>query len=122
MLDSHWLLEQASMHTEIAEVLIDIEAQLRQLGQWESSPPSAAALASDQPFCVDTLTLPQWLQFIFLPTLYRMMEEGKTLPSRSGIAPMAEEYFRGTGLRSAELEAALVRVDELLSRVEQRSI
>ena len=110
------------MHTEIAEVLIDIEAQLRQLGQWESSPPSAAALASDQPFCVDTLTLPQWLQFIFLPTLYRMMEEGKTLPSRSGIAPMAEEYFRGTGLRSAELEAALVRVDELLSRVEQRSI
>jgi uncharacterized protein YqcC (DUF446 family) len=106
------------MQTEIAEVLIDIEAQLRQLGQWDKVSPSAAALASDQPFCVDTLSLPQWLQFIFLPTIYRMLEEDQPLPLRSGIAPMAEEYFRGTGLSSAALEAALVRIDELLSRGE----
>jgi uncharacterized protein YqcC (DUF446 family) len=78
------------MHTEVAAVLIDIEAQLRQLGQWDKVPPSSDALASDQPFCVDTLTLPQWLQFIFLPTLYRMLEEKEVLPDRSGIAPMAE--------------------------------
>ncbi len=107
------------MHTEIAEVLIDIEAQLRQLGQWGMVPPSSAALASVEPFSVDTLTLPQWLQFIFLPTLYRMMEEGQPLPPRSGIAPMAEEYFRGTGLRSGELEVALARIDDLLSRGDQ---
>lgn len=103
------------MRTEIAAVLIDIEAQLRQLGLWEKVSPSAAALASDEPFCIDTLTFPQWLQFIFLPTLYRMLEAGETLPARSGIAPMAEEYFRGTGLRSAELEASLLLVDSLLS-------
>lgn len=103
------------MQTEIAEVLIDIEAQLRQLGQWDKVLPSAAALASDEPFCVDTLTLPQWLQFIFLPTLYRMIERGEPLPARSGIAPMAQEYFRGTGLRSTELEAALMRIDDLLT-------
>ena len=103
------------MHTQIAEVLIDIEAQLRQLGQWDREPPTAQALASDQPFCVDTLTLPQWLQFVFLPTLYGMLQAGQTLPERCGIAPMAEEYFRGTGLGSGELVAALVRIDELLS-------
>jgi hypothetical protein len=28
---------------------------------------------------------------------------------------MAEEYFRGTGLRSVDLEAALRRIDELLT-------
>ena len=105
-----------SMQTEIAEVLIDIEAQLRQLGQWHKVRPSAEALASEQPFCVDTLTLPQWLQFIFLPTLYTMLQEGQALPQRCGIAPMAEEYFRGTGLRSGELVAALLRIDELLSQ------
>ena len=103
------------IHTEVAEVLIDIEAQLRQLGQWHKVPPTAEALASEQPFCVDTLTLPQWLQFIFLPTLYAMLKEGRALPERCGIAPMAEEYFRGTGLRSNELVAALLRIDELLS-------
>lgn len=109
------------MQTEIAEVLIDIEAQLRQLGQWDKVPPSEVALASDLPFCVDTLTLPQWLQFIFLPTVYRMMEAGEPLPARSGIAPMAEEYFRGTGLRSADLEAALLRMDALLSADDENS-
>ncbi len=103
------------MHTEVAAVLIDIEAQLRQLGQWQKLRPAAEALASDLPFCVDTLTLPQWLQFVFLPTLYAKLEEGETLPERCGIAPMAEEYFRGTGLASAALVATLVRIDELLS-------
>ncbi len=104
------------MQTEISEVLIDIEAQLRQLGLWDKAPPSAVALASTEPFCVDTLTFPQWLQFIFVPTIYRIMAAGDPLPTRSGIAPMAQEYFRGTGLPSAGLEAALSRIDALLSK------
>jgi uncharacterized protein YqcC (DUF446 family) len=103
------------MRTQVAEVLIDIEAQLRQLGQWDKIPPSTEALASTEPFCVDTLTLPQWLQFVFLPTIYRMLEENQPLPQRCGIAPMAEEFFRGSGLAIGSLVDALLRVDELLS-------
>ena len=104
------------MRTEIAEVLIDIEAQLRQLGLWDKIPPSTEALASTEPFCVDTLTLPQWLQFIFLPTLYRMLEEEQALPERCGIAPMAEEFFKGSGLAVGELVKSLLKMDELLSQ------
>ena len=104
-----------STATDIAAILIDIEAQLRQLGQWDKVSPSAEALASNQPFCVDTLTLPQWLQFVFLPTMYRLLDAGEPLPDRCGITPMAEEYFRGTGLPSADLIGALVQVDKLLS-------
>ena len=103
------------MRTDIAELLIDIESELRQLNLWDTIPPSTAALASDQPFCVDTLSLPQWLQFIFLPTLYQLLEENQPLPARCGIAPMAEEYFRGGGLPSSALEEALLRMDTLLS-------
>lgn len=103
------------MQTTIAEVLIDIEAQLRQLGMWDKIPPSSQALLSTEPFCVDTLTLPQWLQFIFIPTIYKMLEEQEVLPERCGIAPMAEEFFRGTGLAIADLLSSLERMDELLS-------
>lgn len=103
------------MHTEIAEVLIDIESQLRQLRLWEKTPPPPEALASSEPFCVDTLTLPQWLQFIFIPTIYQMLEEEARLPDRCGIAPMAEEFFRGSRLPTDELLMALVQIDELLS-------
>ncbi|MEE4143437.1 MAG: YqcC family protein [Halieaceae bacterium] len=103
------------MNTDIAELLIDIEAELRQLGQWDRLPPPPEALASDQPFSIDTLTLPQWLQFVFLPTIYRLLEEEQPLPRRCGIAPMAEEYFRGLGLASDALEQALLQMDKLLS-------
>ena len=103
------------MNTSVAELLIDIEAELRRLGLWESVSPPPEALASDQPFSIDTLSLPQWLQFIFLPTLYQLLEEGQPLPGRCGIAPMAGEYFRGLGMASAALEAALEKIDQLLS-------
>ena len=100
---------------EVAALLIDIEAQLRQLGLWERQSPPPEALASDQPFSVDTLTLPQWLQFIFLPTLYRLLAQGEPLPGRCGIAPMAQEYFRGLALASATLEQTLLKMDRILS-------
>lgn len=103
------------VNTEVAELLIDIEAELRQLGLWDKVPPPPAALASDQPFSIDTLTLPQWLQFIFLPTLYRLLEEAQPLPGRCGIAPLAQEYFRGMGLASGALEEALLQMDRVLS-------
>ncbi len=104
------------MHTQISEILIDIEAQLRQLGLWDRIPPSSQALASKEPFCVDTLTLPQWLQFVFIPTLYQMIEDEVALPERCGITPMAEEFFRGSDLPIQELLMALEKIDDILSR------
>ncbi len=106
------------MHTEVAAVLIDIESELRQMGLWDGEAPGEQALASEQPFAMDTLTLPQWLQFIFLPNMYRLIEAGAELPAKCGITPMAEEYFRGKGLAVTRLLRALEAVDELLSGAE----
>ncbi len=103
------------MQTKVAELLIDIESELRTLGLWERIPPSTGALASEQPFCVDTLTLPQWLQFIFLPRLYLLLDIEEELPERCGVAPMAEEYFKGSELATDSLIAALQKVDVTLS-------
>lgn len=103
------------MQTEIAELLIDIEGELRRLGLWSQIPPAEKALASDQPFCIDTLTLPQWLQFIFLPTLYRLIESNQALPQRCGVAPMAEEYFKGSELATETLITKLHQIDITLN-------
>ena len=100
---------------EVAELLIDVEAHLRQMDLWEQEPPPPEAFESTQPFAIDTLSFNQWLQFIFLPTMYRLIEDGEPLPGECGIAPMAEEYFRGQALPSLQLELTLARVDRLLS-------
>ncbi|KGE02547.1 YqcC family protein [Pseudohaliea rubra] len=102
------------MHTQVAEILIDIEAELRQLQLWEREPPPADALASTQPFCFDTLTLPQWLQFVFLPRMQELVAAEAQLPGDCGIRPMAEEHFRNAQLPIRELLLALDRIDRLL--------
>lgn len=102
------------MHTQVAATLIDIEAELRTLSLWENEAPDEAALSSTQPFAVDTLTLPQWLQWIFIPIMRRLVTEQEPLPAKCGIVPMAEEYFRGQGLPIQGLLDALEDVDRLL--------
>ena len=105
----------SSKHINVAEILIDIEKELRDLYLWSLEMPSQEALASTQPFAIDTLTFPQWLQFIFIPRLYTMVEKRLPLPAVSGIKPMAEEYFSVLNLNSAVLILHIERMDELLS-------
>jgi len=102
-------------HISVAEILIDLEKELRELRLWEFESPSAEALASTQPFAIDTLDFPQWLQFIFIPRLYLMVEQRLPLPSVSGVKPMAEEYFGQLRLNSAALIVHLEKMDKLLS-------
>lgn len=106
--------QEQSLQVEVAEVLIDVEAELRQRDLWQSRQPTADALASTQPFCFDTLSLPEWLQFVFLPRMYRLIDDDQHLPDACGIAPVAEEYFRGTPLVHGNLIPALRRLDRLL--------
>lgn len=100
----------------IAEILMDIEKELRELHLWEFDLPSEAALTSQQPFAIDTLTFPQWLQFIFLPRMYYLIEQRHQLPGNCGIAPMAEEYFSVLSLHSSPLIEYLQRIDDLLTQ------
>ena len=101
---------------EVAVLLIDIEAQLRQMNLWEDQPPSAETLASSQPFHIDTLSFTQWLQFVFLPSMHGLIETGQSLPTECGITPMAQQYFGGLGLPGGALEKTLLSIDRLLSR------
>ena len=105
-----------SQHIALAEILIDLEKELRELRLWEAESPSAEALTSVQPFAVDTLSFSQWLQFIFIPRLYDLIEARDALPVNCGVAPMAEEYFQPLGLNTANLINHLRRIDVLLTR------
>lgn len=104
-----------NIHISVAEVLIDIEKELRELQLWDDEMISAEALASEQPFAVDTMNFPQWLQFIFLPRMVFMLEQQMQLPANCGIAPMAEQYFSVLSVPSNPLIAHLHKIDALLT-------
>jgi len=99
----------------LASWLAQLEAELRRLGLWAATPPPEKALASRLPFCCDTLTFPQWLQFVFLERMRRLVASGAPLPRACGIAPMAEEWFAGSATDTERLLDILRNIDDLLS-------
>lgn len=102
-------------YAEVADSLLRIEIELRRLSVWSDLPPPAEALQSAQPFCIDTLEFVEWLQFVFLPKMKVLVEQGQGLPSVSGMAPMAEESFRGENGSGEYLIRELQIMDRLLS-------
>lgn len=100
---------------QVADSLLRIEAELRALDLWSRTEPPEHALQSTQPFAVDTLLFTEWLQFVFLPRMKDLIEADRPLPSTSGIAPMAEEHFRGLDLSGDALIRELMLIDRLLS-------
>lgn len=96
----------------VAQQLLLIERELRTLDMWSVEPPVPEALASVEPFCVDTLRFEQWLQWIFLPRMKAIVEADDPLPQVSGICTMAELVCREA--RVVSLLDALRAFDALI--------
>ncbi len=99
----------------VADQLLLVERELRLMGVWSMTAPDAQALASCEPFCVDTLAFDQWLQWVFLPRMKIILETGEALPAVSGILAMAEMVYGERAAPAAGLLAALARFDRLIS-------
>lgn len=108
-------MADAGTTAQVADRLLGIEIELRRLQLWEHERPPAEAFHSTEPFCIDTLEFTQWVQFVFLERMKFIIESAQPLPEVSGIAPMAEEHFRGRPESGQGLIRELEAVDQLLS-------
>lgn len=107
--------QPVSQHEQLAAVLGDIRTELQYLNRWQTQPPSAEALASQQPFAVDTLNFFEWTQWIMLPRFYALIEQQAPLPANCNIAPMAETIVQQEGIDGEQLTALFHRLDQTLS-------
>ena len=101
-------------YQQLADILLALETVMRQQGLWSSERPPASALASTEPFCIDTLDFNQWLQFVFVERLKIMIEAQTPLPENSGIVAIAEEFYRGAGFDAAPIIQVLADFDRLI--------
>ncbi|MDP3847291.1 MAG: YqcC family protein [Pseudomonas sp.] len=98
----------------LTQQLLLIEVELRQLDWWTVTSPTAAALASEQPFAVDSMAFEQWLQWLFLPRMQQLLESGAPLPGACGIAPMAEMVLAERADQARALLQLLGEFDRLI--------
>ncbi len=99
----------------IADVLLEVEATLRTSGKWDAFRPSEGALLSPEPFCIDTLSFEQWLQWIFLPRMKQILEYKKPLPVKSGIFVYAQEQLCKEDPPAGKLLSLIKRFDDLIT-------
>lgn len=102
---------------ELADAILALEMELRELSMWRSERPTLEALSSDAPFCVDTLTFDQWLQWIFIPRMVDIIEQGVGMPGPCNIRPMGEEAFAHLGQQHYRLIEVLGEIDRLATRL-----
>lgn len=108
-------MTQAEALRRAADRILHIELALRQANLWHEQAPTPAAMASRIPFCADTLTFTQWLQFVFLPRMRMQIEANQPLPASSDITTMAEHCLPDNEGRQ-NIVAAIRAFDALIKR------
>ncbi|TVP90225.1 MAG: YqcC family protein [Pseudomonadaceae bacterium] len=106
-----WCFEVSPQRQQLRQQLAQLEQVLRQLGLWSSQAPEPAAIASQLPFCADTLAFEEWLQWVFLPRLQGMLDQAQPLPSQCGLRPMGEQSLLHLGRRRVDLLRLLEQID-----------
>ncbi|AWB67644.1 hypothetical protein C2869_14895 [Saccharobesus litoralis] len=79
---------------QVKIILNELEQAMLNCGLWSITKPSKEALASTQPFCLDTLAFEQWLQFVLISRFHAMIDSGAPLPPNMKLMPIAEEAFK----------------------------
>ena len=104
-----------NQYRRVSLILEKLELELRQLALWQLESPSAEALASTLPFCVDTLEFHQWLQFVLLVRLRQMLLLQMPLPRQIALYSMATEVYKQSRQTYEPLLACLAELDEALT-------
>ncbi|OOF77783.1 anhydro-N-acetylmuramic acid kinase [Rodentibacter caecimuris] len=98
---------QTKLHLEL------LQQTMQNLNLWQSVPPAQEAFLSEEPFSLDTMAPEEWLQWVFIPRMYALLESGAPLPSQIAISPYIEEALKEfDGL--ALLLAPLLELEKLL--------
>ena len=105
-----------TVYIQAQELLVAIEAELKHQSLWNDVAPSAEALASTTPFCVDSMPFTDWLQFIFLVKIKQLVVMQMPLPDKMAVHPMAEEAFKPVATDTRELLALILSFDQLLNK------
>ncbi|GGX95313.1 hypothetical protein GCM10007160_23600 [Litchfieldella qijiaojingensis] len=102
-----------SVHQQLDEALRRLEATMKATDMWKMPQPPVEAFDSEQPFCVDTMDLPQWLRFVFIARLDELIEAEAPLPDTCQVAPAAEVYLKQSQVKASTLLLVVKAIEEV---------
>lgn len=83
-----------STYQPLQTALLELEASMKAADLWRMPTPDVDAFASQQPFCIDTMSLPQWIRFVFIARLNALIDAQAAMPAKCEIAPAVAAYLQ----------------------------
>lgn len=102
-----------SKATKVQIILDNINQEMIKLDIWQSTIPDKEALKSEAPFCCDTLSFSQWLEFVLLPKMTMLIDSNMALPNEFEILPMAIESWKNEEKDMSELISLIEQLDAI---------
>lgn len=99
---------------EVEVLLLKLEHCLKKVELWSDTIPSSEALASQVPFAYDKMPLEHWLQFIFIPKMYTLLDSELPLPNNMNLLPLSQMCFVDV-VKYKTLLTTIENIDELFS-------
>ncbi|ACX82815.1 Domain of uncharacterised function, DUF446 [Aggregatibacter actinomycetemcomitans] len=103
------MYQQTRLHLQ------NLQKTMERLALWQTMPLQEDAFLSEQPFALDTMSPTEWLQWIFIPRMYALLESQAPLPSQIAISPYLEEALKEDGYL-AELLLPIIEIEKLLQQ------
>lgn len=100
-----------SQSQSVLQLLESINQEMVRLDIWQSTLPDKDALDSTQPFCCDTLSFAQWLEFVLLPKMTMLIDSQLPLPTEFEILPMAQQSWKNEPKDMSQLLALITQLD-----------
>ncbi|HLP44106.1 MAG TPA: YqcC family protein [Candidatus Nanoarchaeia archaeon] len=79
--------------TQISEKILQIESEMKKLGMWQDEPLPESAFTCKEAFCADSMTFPQWLQFVLIPQVQAVLAGEGVFPEKSELGIYAGQQF-----------------------------
>ncbi|QJQ95293.1 MULTISPECIES: YqcC family protein [Halomonadaceae] len=102
-----------TVHQQLDVALRRLEATMKASNLWRMPRPAPEASESREPFCVDTMSLPEWLRFVFIARLDALVDAQAPLPASCSVAPAAELYLKQTDIRASDLLLMVKAIEEV---------
>ena len=97
---------------EITKVVDGIETELRRLKLWKNSPPKNRYIGKS---LHSELEIGDWLQWVLIPRMRKIINEGETFPTASEIYNYATQYFADISNNHQQLLHLIRRFDHLIN-------
>ncbi|WP_217515080.1 YqcC family protein [Vibrio metschnikovii] len=80
--------------THLPILLEQLTTELKAATLWQEKRPTEDKLLSREPFAIDTLHPHEWLQWIFLPRMWQLLEAKQPLPRGFLLTPYFVEAWK----------------------------